>query len=194
MSKLPRLPIDAAIIDQSQRATVALHRYFETLTVNIEGQLGALQAAAVANAAAVAANAAAATAQTAATTATAAATTVTAANAIGNSYVTGLTLTATDAGASVTIAISAHTRVYGDGTSVAVNSGTMTGAPYTTVQRIYYDDAARTGGAVTYQRTTSLSTAAQLGTRHSVGAVTTPAALGAVVTGNPVLPPGAALP
>ena len=204
MSKLPRLPIGAPIVDSGQRATVALHRYLETLTVNLESQLGALQAAQAAQAAATLANAAAAaaqtaantantaagTAQTAATTANNVATTVTAANAIATSYVTGLTLMASDAGTNVTVTISAHTRVYGDGTSVAVNSGTVTGRPYSTTQRIYYDDAGRAGGAVTYQATTVATVAAQTGSRHSVGAVITPASAGSPVNGKAVDPPG----
>ena len=187
MTALPRLRIGDPLVDDNGRLSTSAHRHFELLTKNIESQLGALQAAQLATTAAAAANAAAVVANTAATN-------VTAASNIANSYVTGLALTATDAGTNVTIAISAHTRVYGDGTSVAVNAGTLTTVPYSTIARIYYDDPTRAGGAVSYQRTTSLSTAAQSGARHSVGALTTPAAAGAAVTGNPVLPPGAALP
>lgn len=149
--------------------------------------LDAQAAAAAADAAAIAANAAADNAQAAADGAGEA-------SSLATSGTSGLTITATDAGADVTITISAHTRVYGDGTSVAVSGGSLTGRPYSTILYIYYDDAARTGGTVTYQSTTSQATAAQTGDRHSLGAVTTPAAAAGPVTGAPNLPPGVVLP
>jgi hypothetical protein len=134
------------------------------------------------------ATAAAATAVSAAATATAATAETAAASALTNSYPTGLTITATDAGASVTIAISAHTRNYpqADGTNVpvAVTGGTVTGQPYTTDEWVYYDDPPRTGGVVTYHATATQATSAQVGDRHAVGAVTTPAAAGAPVVGK----------
>ncbi len=188
---LERLPAGQKIADENGFPTPFFKRWsdlrdqeIETI-VNAQGGLIAAIAAA---------QDAAATANTAAATANAAATTVTAAQAIADSYVTGLTLSAADVGANVTITISAHTRVYGDGASVAVTGGTVTGVPYSTVARVYYDQPSRAGGAVTYQWTSSLATAAQAGDRHSVGAVTTPAAAGAPATGNPVLPPGTAIP
>lgn len=133
-------------------------------------------------------------AQTAADAANAAAEATAAASSLATSYVTGLTLSAQDAGASVTLTISNHTRVYGDGTSVAVTGGTITGVPYSTIARVFYDQPSRAGGSVTYQWTSSAETAAQTGNRHSVGAVTTPAALDPPVSGNPIYPPGFALP
>jgi len=159
----------------------------EAAFLNLQEQIDLIalaQAAAdAANAAAVLANAAAVTAQTAATDAADQ-------SSFSTSGVSGLTITATDAGTDVTITISAHTRIYGDGTSVAVTGGSITGLAYSTSYYIYYDDAARAGGAVTYQSTTTAATAAQLGDRHSVGAVTTPAALGAPVGGKKNLGPG----
>jgi hypothetical protein len=137
-----------------------------------------------------AANAAAAAAQTAATNAQTAADDAAAATAIANSYVTGVTITGTDAGANATINISAHTRYYADGTNVAVNLGSVTGLSYSTLYYIYYDQASRAGGAVTYQATTSEATAAQIGDRHTVGSVTTPAAAAPDNTGDFVYPPG----
>jgi hypothetical protein len=108
--------------------------------------------------------------------------------------VTGATITATDAGADVTITISAHTRHYpqpdGSTVDVAVSGGSLTGRAYSTTYYIYYDDPSRAGGAVTYQSTTSEATAAQIGDRHTVGGVTTPAALGAPKTGGYTRPPG----
>jgi hypothetical protein len=133
-------------------------------------------------------NAATVAAQTAANNAQAAANTTTAATSLANSYPTGATVTASDAGASATVSISSHTRVYGDGTSVSVASGSVTGRPYSTLLYVYYDDPARAGGTVTYA--TSTTPPAQTGNRHVVGSVTTPAAAGAPTGGRYVLPPG----
>lgn len=167
----------------------------EAAFLNLQDQLDLIAAA---QAAADAADAAAAAAQTAADNADAAATAAqgaaedaAAATAIASSYVTGLTITATDAGANVTVNISAHTRVYADGTSVSVNAGSVTALSYSTEYYIYYDQPSRAGGAVTYQATTSVTTAAQVGDRHTVGKTMTPAAAAPDTTGNPVLPPGA---
>jgi hypothetical protein len=115
---------------------------------------------------------------------------VDAAAALTGSGVTGASITATDAGVSATIAISAHTRVYADGSSVAVNAGSVTGQPYATLVYIYYDQPTRTGGAVSYQATTSQSTGAQTGSRHLVGQVLTPAAAAAPTLGDYVGAPG----
>lgn len=106
------------------------------------------------------------------------------------SGVTGAVLTATDAGSSATITISSHTRLYGDSTSVSVNTGSVTGLAYDTVYYIYYDQASRLGGAVTYQATTVESVAAQLNDRHLVGSVKTPPALGGATNGLLVRPSG----
>jgi hypothetical protein len=114
------------------------------------------------------------------------------ANELTNSYATGLTITATDAGSSVTITISAHTRVYpkadGSTTNVAVTGGSITGQAYSTDLWIYYDQASRAGGAVSYQ--VSTSPIAQTGDRHSIGAIKTVAALDPPKPGNPIRPPG----
>jgi hypothetical protein len=146
-----------------------------------------IAAIAAANAAAASANAAAATAQTAATD-------ITEASALSSSYVSGATLTGTDAGANVTVTISAHTRRYPqpDGTTVdvAVNGGSVVGLAYATVYYIYYDDPTRAGGAVAYSATTSDATAAQIGDRHVVGAVQTPAAADPPSSGTTTRPPG----
>lgn len=135
-----------------------------------------------------------AAAQAAADNANAAADAVTSASALGSSYVSGVTISASDAGTNVTITISAHTRHYPqvDGTTVdvAVGAGSILGLSYTTDYYIYYDDAGRTGGAVSYLSTTSEATAAQTGARHTVGLVTTPAAAGAATGGSYTRPPG----
>lgn len=158
---------------------------------SVNAVIDAQNAADAANAAAAAADAAATAAQSAANNAQTAADDATAQTAIANSYVTGATVTATDAGASATINITAHTRFYADGTSVSVNAGSLTGRSYSTLYYIYYDQASRAGGAVTYQSTTTAADAAQLGDRHVVGSVTTPAAAAPDTDGGIIEPPGA---
>lgn len=92
------------------------------------------------------------------------------------------------ASSSGTITITAHTRVYGDGTSVAVNGGTLTGWTPGAYVQVYYDDAGRAGGAVAYQGTTSVI--AQAGARHIAGGVLIPAAGEVPSDGASPYPPG----
>lgn len=87
-----------------------------------------------------------------------------------------------------TITISAHSRVYGDGTSVSVNSGSVTGFANGDYVTVYYDDAGRTGGAVTYVGTTNA--VGQAGARHVLGSVTIPPIGDPVATGTTVSAPG----
>lgn len=185
--KLPRLQRTLPIVDDAGQPGLAFHRWWDTFAQSIEEAFNGLEAnvtaIAAAQAAANAANAAAATAQTTADT-------ISNEAELTNSYVTGLTLTATDAGSNASISISAHTRVYGDGSSVSVNSGSLTGLAYSTTYYVYYDQASRLGGAVTYTGATSQPTAAQTGNRHFVGLVTTPAAAGGPSAGYGVSPPG----
>lgn len=138
-----------------------------------------------------AAQAAADQASAAASAANAAAEAVTASNALAGSFVTpDNVLSATSSGATSIINIAAHTRVYTDGSSVSVNSGAVTNLNQQTTYRIYYDDAARAGGAVLYFATTNADEAAQIGNRHSVGAITTPSVSAGSSTGNTTRPPG----
>jgi hypothetical protein len=109
---------------------------------------------------------------------------------LGSSYTIGASISAADVGADVTVTIGAHTRSYGDGTSVSVNGGTVTGQPFSTLVYIYYDDTALAGGAVTYAATTSQATAAQVNGRHLVGSVTTPANGAPPEVGDNPRPPG----
>jgi hypothetical protein len=188
---LPRLPMDGGTDAERQV-------WWQEVVEAIEAQEGrqddAIAAIAAAQAAADAANTAAAAADAAAASAQSTADDITAVNALGTSYVTGVTITATDAGADVTITVSAHTRHYpqpdGSTVDVAVSGGNLTGRAYSTTYYVYYDDAARAGGAVTYQTTTSEATAAQIGDRHTVGGVETPAAAGPPKTGGYTSPPG----
>lgn len=87
-----------------------------------------------------------------------------------------------------TITITAHNRVYGDGTSVSVNGGSLSGWTQGQFVQVYYDDAGRAGGAVAYQGTTDVI--AQAGARHIVGGVTIPLAGEVPVEGVSPVPPG----
>lgn len=178
----------------TQRVAELLNANFADIETLISGLASALAAVTAAQAAATTAQAAATAAQTSADAAAATATTSAAETQLADSYVGGATITATDAGANVTITISAHTRYYpqanGTTTSVAVSGGSVTAQPYSTLIYIYYDDPTRVGGAVTYLATTSSLTAAQAGARHTVGSVTTPAALAAPAGGHTVAPRG----
>lgn len=182
----PTLQFQAA----EQRKIEQIEAAFQSLEEQIALIAAAQAAADAADAAAIAANAAAVIAQDAADDALLAADGAASVGQITSSGVAGLTMTATDAGADVTITISAHTRIYGDGTTVSVSGGSLTGRSYSTDYYIYYDDVARAGGAVSYQSTTTAATAAQTGDRHSLGAVSTPAAAGAPILGKYNLGPG----
>lgn len=166
----------------------------------LEAAIAAQDAADAAQLAADDAAASAATATTAATTAgtaaAAAQTTaddITEADALNKSWVTGATITATDAGTDVTITISAHTRHYPqpDGTTVdvAVSGGSLTGRAYSTRYFVSYTDAARAGGAVTY--VSSTTEPAQIGDVHVVGESPPIAAADPPASGGTVRPPGA---
>lgn len=178
--KLPRFLRTLAIVDDKGAPTVAFHQWWESVLKQIENSVNsiqaALEAAGIAQAAAEAAQNAANSAQSVAK--------------LTNSGAAGLTITATDAGSNASIDISSHTRVYGDGSSVSVNAGSLSGLAYSTTYYIYYDDPSFAGGSVTYQVTTSQMTASQTGSRHLVGGVVTPAAGGVPVDGGGPRPPG----
>ncbi len=196
--ELPRLPPGEIPPERLQIYWQQLVEATESALNNIQSAFDALAdavaAIAAAQAAADAANAAAAAADTAATNAQTAADDVTEESALANSYVSGATLTGTDAGTDATVTISAHTRHYpqpgGGTTDVAVSGGSVTALAYDTIYYIYYDDPARAGGAVTYAATTSTATAAQTGSRHVVGAVRTPVAAAPPTGGASTDPPG----
>lgn len=201
---LPLLAGNVTIVDGQGRPTSTFISWWQTnrnaivAAINAIESIPEIQAALLeVDAAAAAANAAAIAANTAAGNAQASADATTEATSLANSYVTGLTLSTTDTGTSITVNISAHTRVYGNGTSVSVNAGTVTGLPYSpsttnlTTEIIYYSDPTRAGGTETYQATTNASTAAQVGDVHTVGSIVMPvAAAGTPNTGHPVRPPG----
>ena len=174
--------------EKTSYPTLAFHRWWQEVTRKLaeafQGLTAAVNAVQLAQKAADTAQAAAVVAQNAADGANSVA-------SLTSSGVTGLTLSAVDAGSSATISVSAHTRVYGNGSSVSVSaSPPLTGLSYSTLYYVFYDQPSRSGGTVSYQITTSQTTAAQTGNRHLVGAVTTPAAAGPAETGDPVNPPG----
>lgn len=180
----------SAFVDSNGVLTTRSQFWLQSVLQQLNDEFGALAAAQAAQAAAEAADAAAAAAQTAADNADAAAggalaaagTAQSAADqaaadaSLASSGTIGATLTASDAGSSVTITVSAHTRAYGNGDTVSVDGGTVTGLSYGTVYYVYYLDPARAGGAVTYQASTDPSDAVQIGTVHSAGSAATPLA------------------
>lgn len=199
--RLDRLQRGVPIVGNDRVPNQPFQTLWQRTVENIESALDQLQnqidlitaaqaAADAAQDAADTATAAAAAADAAATTAQGAADTANSTASLANSGVTGITITATDAGTDATINISSHTRVYADGTSVSVTGGSITGLAYSTLYYIYYDQASRLGGSVTYVATTDEGTAAQVGDRHTVGAITTPAAAAGDTGGNFVRPPG----
>lgn len=91
--------------------------------------------------------------------------------ALVNSYIEPDTVLTAD---PVNITIAAHTRKYADGTSAPVNGGSVPSGAANETDYVYYVDAARTGGTVTYQVTTTPPV--QTGDTHVVGAVMIPEA------------------
>lgn len=200
--KLPRLDGVTQLVDSRGVATATFAIWWDKVATQLETGINgineALEAAGLAQTAAVAAQTAADTAQAAAATAQAAAdnaqgdaTDASSATALANSYPTGLSISASDAGASITLTISAHNRVYATDpqTTVAVNGGSIPGLAYNTVYYIHYLDPTRAGGTVTFLASTVSTDAAQINDNHSVGMVTTPAPLGSS-SGRPTGPPG----
>ena len=83
-------------------------------------------------------------------------------------------LTAADVGSDTTVTIAAHNLIY-DSTTLAYNSGTITGLGFATLYFIYTDDPTKAGGAVTYVATTTgTDITANVG-RYFIGEITTPA-------------------
>lgn len=121
-----------------------------------------------------------------ASTAQAQATATAQADVLSKSYVEPSNALTAQADGSVFIA--PHTRIYGDGTSVSVNGGGLTGFMIGQYVQVYYDDAARVGGAVVYQGTTGV--VVQQDGRHIVGGVGIPAPESSPSTGTVQPPPG----
>lgn len=93
-------------------------------------------------------------------------------------------LTAADVGSDVTITIASHNVVF-DATTLAYNSGSITGLGFSTKYYVYADDPTKAGGAVTYVSTTTKTDVTANVGRYYVGDVTTPADGGGDTGGNP---------
>lgn len=191
---LPRLKLSSPITDKDGGPVLELTRAWNNamtlIEANVNGIQDALDAAGIAQAAAVSAASDAAAAQASADAAAAAGSGSSALQALVNSGVNNAcTIGAFDAGSDATVTVSANTRYYGDGTSVAVNSGSVTGVAYgLDAVLIFYDDLTRAGGAVTYQVTidpTLANPSPVHPNRHYVGSVPTPSALDPPNVGSP---------
>jgi hypothetical protein len=173
-----------------QQVVVAIEEAFTTLETSVFNIQAALDAAGIAQAAADAAQTAADTAQAAADAAQASATGTNTLVTTVNSGININPLSALDAGTDASIVIANHTRLYADGTSVAVTGTTLNGLTYSTEYWVYYDDPTHSGGAVSYVATIVSTDAAQVGVRHLVGSITTPAAAAPDATGYYIRYPG----
>jgi hypothetical protein len=95
-------------------------------------------------------------------------------------------------GTDTTITIEAHTRTYND-KAVSVTGGALTGLTAETVYHVYYDDADRAGGTVTYTATTNpqdAATSPAFPDRHYVGSLSTDVSGGTGTSGGGSSPPG----
>lgn len=109
------------------------------------------------------------------------------------SHTEDLTLSAAADGATASITVTAHRRVYTD-RIVELDADTITGLDYNKTYSVYYDDADREGGAVTYVATENATIAVTSGdhpNRHLLGLITTPATSGdPPTTGSGSVPAG----
>jgi len=93
-------------------------------------------------------------------------------------------LTSTDAGSNATVSIASFTMQTSNKGTVSVNSGSVTGLSYGTLYYIYYDDATLAGGSVTFNATTTKTTAINGSGRFFVGSITTAISGGTQTNGN----------
>lgn len=104
-------------------------------------------------------------------------------------------LDAEDVGATITITILDHTRVYADGTTLAVTGGVQTGFDHATWYACYYDDEtlADTTPSFIFTTDTSIAQAAVAAGRHWCGMVLTPdSSTGDTISSGGAYPVGAA--
>ena len=185
--RLPRLPVNWK--EQPQ----LFERYWDETLTNLEKTLNAILDIPAIQAAVTAAQAAAVTAKAAADSARNVADNQVRETSIVNSYTsvaTGSVLTVDAAG---TVTVQTHTRTYGNSTlnpPVSVTGASVsTTAIANDIIRIYYTDASRSGGTVSYQYTIDPTTPpVQTGDIHVVGAVRVPAT--GTTPGIGVTPPG----
>lgn len=101
--------------------------------------------------------------------------------------------TATENGTTATITVAAHTRVYGDGTVLAIAGGVQAGLVCDTLYAGYYDDLTLAEPSPTIVFTTDLPSAQAVAAdgRHFIGMIRTPpAASGETREGGGVYPMG----
>jgi hypothetical protein len=160
--KLPRLNSGIPIADSQGRPAAAFQTYFQTFALAIEAQLTSQQS------------------------------TLDRIRRVLSHTVPTTILHASDAGSNATITIDAHTRVFGDATTLAITGGSVTGLAYSTTYAGYYDDMTLLNGAPTFHFTTTLKDAQTVAAdgRFFLGIITTPAALGATVDGGGVYAAG----
>lgn len=185
--KLPRLPVNW------REQPELFERYWDEAMAKIEETLNAILAIPEIEAALVDLDIATQAAQTAADNANAAAAATTSESSIVASFPKDPvgTLIEIDSAGNVTIAD--HVRQYGNpalNPDVPVDGATFaTGAVPGDVVRVFYEDALREGGAVTYQFTIDpAAKPVQGGDVHSVAAGTVPGA--GTQAGNGLQPPG----
>jgi len=179
--KLPRLLSGAPIVDADGRPTLSFTRYWQQFAEQIERVFNAIaqilgitdqldEALKQAQRAIETAQEAAQTAQEAASQAQEQTDSVKRETALQNSYIEPSSVVSAT---TATITIIAHTRYYGDGTSVAVNGGTVSATAAGDTDYVAYEDPDRSGGTVTYLVGTTPPV--QSGDLHVVGAVRIPA-------------------
>lgn len=115
---------------------------------------------------------------------------------IGSHTVPTTMMSTTDNGATATIVVATHTRVYADGTSLEVTGTTRTGLTSNTVYAVYYDDTTLAVTAPTYVFTTVIADAQanKAEGRHFCGVIKTPpAASGQTRMGGGVYAAGSAV-
>ena len=170
-----------------------LERYWDIQATKLEGVLNQILAIPLIIDALADLDAATQAAQDAADNANAAAESVTSESSLVNSYIANFTPPVISADNTGLVTIANHDRVYGDpvlNPTVSVDGDSLsTGEPAGSIVRVYYNDPARAGGAVTYLYTVDpADPPVQGGNTHSVGAIEIPAA--GSVDGGWVRPPG----
>lgn len=193
--RLPNLSANAPIVGSAGLATTDFRLFLKKTKEAIEAQLTDLNQAIEdieeTLAIAVAALATAEEAEAKADEALAGGGEMSAATSLQLSQPLGITITATDIGGSAgaNLDISAHIRRYGNGDQVSVNADPAVDTlAYDLPFFIYYDQASRLGGAVTYVVTATEADAYSSSTnpnRHYVGAIHTPTDGGPPTTGTP---------
>lgn len=182
LSRLARLD-QTWPITSGDKATIKFQRHWQETMERIETAINSLNAQVNSNTVLLAKITA---AQTKADAANDNANEVGERQSIADSYTSPVSVATAQNDGSISIA--AHTRKYGNGSSVSVDAGSVSGFTAGDYVTVYYKDAGREGGAVAYQGTTS--PIAQQGDTHIVGQATIPAAGEPPASGNGPSGPG----